>query len=127
MTLNPLMTRERVTIPDRKAPTKAEKVAAWSRENGLCVRCGKPVAPLGEGVQYDHLEPREITGRDGADELYPLHTQCHAEKTARIDLPRIAKVRRQEKLTRAKVKKPGGFAKGRFYRGVDGQVKERRT
>ena len=35
MTHNPLMSRERVIVPPRKPPTKAEKIAAWNRDRSL--------------------------------------------------------------------------------------------
>lgn len=104
MTVNPLMTRERVVIPPRKPPTKAEKIKAWNDANGICELCGKPVPPAGEGVEYDHREMRGITGDDSADNLRPVHPACHGEKTAKHDAPRMAKTKRQEKLTQAKDK-----------------------
>lgn len=106
MTLNPLMTRERVVIPPRKAPTKAERVAAWNREGGLCYLCGKPVAIDGLGVEWDHKDGRAVSGDDSAENLAPVHPQpCHKVKSATVDTPRAAKAKRQEKLTKAKVKK----------------------
>jgi hypothetical protein len=53
-------------------------------------------------------------------------TGCHDRKTQDEDRPRITKAHHQERLTRPKVQKPSGFRKGPFYRGVDGQVRERR-
>jgi 5-methylcytosine-specific restriction protein A len=117
MTLNPLMLRERVVIPDRPQPTKAQKVRVWNRENGVCYLCGKPVALEGEGVRYDHREMREVSGDDSDANLFPTHERCHQDKTSNHDAPRIAKVRRQEKLTRPKVRKARGFAGWRKFNG----------
>lgn len=122
MTINPLCTRERVVIPDRKAPTKAEKVAAWNRVNGVCERCGKPVALEGTGVEYDHEDMREITGDDSVANLRPLHKVCHRQKTSSHDIPLIAKVRRQEAMTRPKVKKAFGLSHPTLKRKMDGSV-----
>lgn len=124
---NPLRSRPLVIVPDRKAPTKAQKVAAWNRENGLCYLCGKPVALEGAGVEYDHRDGRAVSLDDSTANLYPVHPVCHGPKTAKIDTPRAAKTKRMESLTRAKVQKPGGFRKGPLYRGLDGQVRERRS
>ncbi len=122
MTINPLRTREPVYIPPRKAPTKAEKVAAWNRVNGVCELCGKPVALEGVGVQYDHEAMREITGDDSVANLRPTHPKCHQDKTSGHDIPLIAKVRRQEAMTRPKVKKAFGLSHPTLKRKMDGSV-----
>jgi 5-methylcytosine-specific restriction protein A len=118
MALNPLMTRDRVMIPARPDLTKAQKVAIWNAQNGLCPRCGKPVPLEGAGVQYDHDNPREISADDSLGNMAAMHTHCHSEKTRTEDVPRIAKAKRQEKLTRAKVRKPGGINAWRKFDGT---------
>lgn len=118
MTHNPLMSRERVIVPDRPQPTKAQKVQAWNRENGVCWWCGKPVAFSGPTVEYDHKLPRELSADDRPENLYPMHTKpCHERKTLDEDRPRITKAHHQEKLTGARVRKPGGFRGWRNMRG----------
>lgn len=109
--LNPLRSRPPVEIGPRRAPTKAEKTAAWNRVNGLCWWCGKPVAPDGRDVEWDHERPRGLTGDDSADNLAPLHVRCHAKKTngSDGDIARVAKAKRQAKLTAPKVKTGRGF------------------
>jgi 5-methylcytosine-specific restriction protein A len=119
MTINPLMTRERVEIGARRVLTKTEKATVWSRENGLCVLCGKPVPPAGAGVEFDHRDGHAVSGNQDLANFYAVHTGCHAKKTATIDTPRAAKTKRQEKLTRAKVSKPGGF---RGWRKMNGEI-----
>lgn len=122
MTLNPLCLRERVVIPDRPQPTKAQKTRVWSRENGICYLCGKPVAADGPTVRYDHRDMREISGDDSDANLYATHERCHAEKTAKHDAPRLAKTRGMEKLTKSKVQKPGGI---KAWRKFDGTIVRR--
>jgi hypothetical protein len=125
MTLNPLMTRERVVIPDRPTLTKAQKVAIWNRERGICWWCGKPVAALGLSVEYDHKRPRELSADDDPSNLYPMHALgCHQRKTAE-DRARITKAHRQEKLTRPKEHKRSSLTHPRLKRGVDGVVRAR--
>lgn len=121
MTLNPLRTRAPVEISDRKAPTKTQKAQAWSAANGLCWWCGKPVAPDGLDVRWDHYNPRGLTGDDSTENLAPLHVKCHDAKThgPTGDIARVAHAKRQEKLTRSKVRKPGGF---RGYRKFNGEI-----
>jgi hypothetical protein len=117
--LNPLRSRPPVEIPDRPAPTKAQKVAAWNRENGLCWWCGKPVALEGADVAYDHRTARGLSGDDTTDNLAPMHVEpCHAAKTYGEDIPRIAKAKRQEKLTRPKERKRSGINAWRKFDGT---------
>lgn len=123
MTINPLRTREPVEIPDRPTLTKPQKTAIWNRENGLCWYCLKPVAPLGPDVIYDHKTPRALNGLDDLDGIFPIHTRpCNERKTYGADgetgdISRIAKAKRQEKLTAPKVRKPGGFRGHRKFNG----------
>lgn len=125
MTINPLGSRERVTVPPRKAMSKANQVASWNRANGCCWWCGKPVAVAGDGVEYDHKIPRELNASDDPEGIWPMHVRCHAEKTSGEDAPRIAKTRRQAKLTEAKVKKPNGFRGWRKMNGEPVWAKDR--
>lgn len=126
MTLNPLCLRERVEIPDRPTPSKAQKVRVWNRENGICYLCGKPVPPDGPDVRYDHREMRGISGDDSDANLYPTHERCHAVKTETRDAPRMAKTRGMEKLTKPKVRKRHGLSKHpTLVRGIDGRVRSR--
>lgn len=104
MTHNPLMSRERVVVPPRPAVSKREKSSAWNREGGICYWCGKPVAAAGAGVEYDHRLKRGVSADDSTENLYPLHTRCHREKTDGPDARLQSKVRGQEELTRAKEK-----------------------
>lgn len=124
MTINPLRSRERVEILDRPKPTKAQKVAAYNAANGLCWWCGKPVAPDGLDVRWDHDSPRGISGDDSAENLRPLHVKCHDAKThgPEGDIAAVAHVKRQEKLTAPKVRKRSGF---RAWRRFDGTIVRR--
>jgi 5-methylcytosine-specific restriction endonuclease McrA len=122
VTHNPLMSRERVVIPDRPQPTKRQKVAVWNRENGICYLCGKPVALEGAGVRYDHRDMRSISADDSDANLYATHERCHAVKTETQDAPRHAKTIRQEKLTRPKVRKRSSLTHPTLKRTMSGQV-----
>lgn len=129
--INPLRSRPPVEIPDRKAPTKAQKVAAYNAANGLCAWCGKPVAPAGPDVRWDHDSPRAISGDDSAENLRPLHARCHDAKTHGPDgdIAKVAHVKRQARLTAPKVKtsrsfrRPPGmkfdWSRGRYVKGAD--------
>jgi hypothetical protein len=113
------MTRERVVVPPRKAPTKAQKTEAWNAAGGLCWWCGKPVAPDGPDVEWDHDIPRGISADDTTENLAPLHVRCHEAKTngKAGDIATVAKAKRQEKLTKARVRSRRGFAGWRKFNG----------
>ncbi len=111
MTINPLRTRAPVEASERPRPTKRQKTAAWNAAGGICHWCGKPVAPDGLDVQWDHSLPRYLSADDTADNLAPLHVRCHAQKTSGEDRPRIDKAKRQEKLAAPKVKRRNGFTR----------------
>jgi len=129
VTINPLRTREPVEIPDRPAPTKAQKTEAWNAANGICWWCGKPVARDGLDVRWDHYHARGLTGDDSTANLAPLHVRCHDAKTYGKggDISRVAEARRQSKLTEPKIRKRHGLnAHPTLVRGFDGKVRERR-
>lgn len=128
MTHNPVRSRPLVIVPPRKPLTKAEKIAAWNREGGICWWCGKPVAALGLGVEYDHKLPRELVAHDDPANQYPMHAaRCHERKTLDEDRPRITKAHHQERKSFGREVKHTSFRKHPTHvRGVDGQVRERR-
>lgn len=112
MTHNPLMSRERVVVPPRPQPSKQMKARVWSRENGICWWCGKPVAHDGPSVEYDHKVMRAMSADDSEANLYPMHAKpCHAEKTGDFDRPSLTKTLHQEKLTKPKVTSKRPFPK----------------
>ncbi len=106
---NPLRSKPPVVVSKRGSLSRADKVRVWNAQNGICPRCLKPVPLEGLGVEYDHDVPRELSNDDSLGNLFAMHTDCHLRKTLDEDRPRIAKARRQEKLTRPREHKPGGF------------------
>jgi len=69
------------------------KAAAFERAKGFCEGCG---AKLATGrIEYDHRVPDALGGKPTLDNCVVLCKPCHGEKTARGDVPRIAKAKRQ--------------------------------
>ncbi len=101
--VNTPLVLERVVIGPRKPPRAKDKREAYMRAKGVCEACSKPVEP--EKAVYDHLIPRAITGRDGAEELRPLHKCCHDEKFAG-DMRDVAKCKRLAGETGTAPKRP---------------------
>ena len=91
--------REPVVIDKRRTMTRARKERIHAMRGGLCWGCGLPVDIHGPGVVYDHRNPLTIKGSDADSEIWPLHKACDSEKTNRRDKPRIAKTKRQAKMS----------------------------
>ncbi len=65
------------------------KAAAFDRSAGRCERC---TAKLYVGkFQFDHVIPDALGGEPVLSNCEVLCTNCHGAKTAKEDVPRIAK------------------------------------
>jgi len=108
---------------DDAAIPKAVKLRIWAREGGRCSLTGSKIM-VGDAFDYEHRVPLSMGGRHDEANLCLALRSAHRVKSATE-----ATVRAKADRIRAKhlgIKKPGGFRKGPTYRGVDGQVKERR-
>ena len=76
----------------REFPAKV-KVAAFDRAQGRCEECTVEIRP-GNGPEYDHRIPDALGGEPVLDNCAVLCRSCHGAKTAREDVPRIAKAKR---------------------------------
>jgi 5-methylcytosine-specific restriction endonuclease McrA len=69
------------------------KAAAFQRANLHCEKC---TAPLYAGkFAYDHVIADAMGGKPTLDNCEVLCVACHSEKTCELDIPRIAKAKRQ--------------------------------
>lgn len=71
--------------------SKSTKQAAWERCKGCCDECGNSIT---RGVQYDHIVPAWLGGAATLENCACLCTPCHSLKTAKHDVPAIAKTKR---------------------------------
>jgi 5-methylcytosine-specific restriction endonuclease McrA len=69
------------------------KVAAYERSGGVCEECGARLQP--GRIHYDHAIPDALGGEPTLANCAVLCTACHGVKTARQDVPQIAKMKRQ--------------------------------
>lgn len=56
----------------------------------VCYRCGYHINPAHEKWDADHVIPHAFGGKEGM----PICKACHKEKTAKEDVPAIAKAKR---------------------------------
>jgi 5-methylcytosine-specific restriction endonuclease McrA len=69
------------------------KVAAFERANRCCEECGVDIRP-GNGPEYDHIVPDAIGGGNDLENCRVLCIPCHGKKTAKKDVPAIARTKR---------------------------------
>ena len=72
--------------------TKKTRVAAWQRADGHCERCGA-ILVIGK-FAFDHINPSEFSGDNSLENCQCLCVGCHGAKTAKQDVPAIAKSNR---------------------------------
>ncbi len=92
----------------REFPAKV-KEAAWARCRGHCENCTRPLRP--GDINYDHRIADGIGGEPTLDNCAVLCKGCHGAKTAKLDVPLIAKGKRIRRkhigATRSKARIPG--------------------
>lgn len=69
------------------------KQAAYERAEGHCESCTAPLSP--GHVHYDHVIPDALGGEPTLENCACICTPCHSRKTAKEDVPRISKMKRQ--------------------------------
>jgi 5-methylcytosine-specific restriction protein A len=75
----------------RSFPDKV-KAQACLRAAGKCEKCTARLYP--GKFAYDHVIPDAMGGEPVLSNCEVLCTSCHGEKTTRVDVPTIAKVKR---------------------------------
>jgi 5-methylcytosine-specific restriction protein A len=66
----------------RKSLTRNQRAELFLQRGGICYLCGTRInAERGEAWEVEHVEAREISGRDDWDNLQPAHVACHKVKT----------------------------------------------
>lgn len=111
----------------RREFPKSVKLAAWERCKGHCEGCTAKLFP--GRFEFDHDIPDWLGGEPTLENCMVLCDPCHGAKTAKVDIPRIAKTKRVRNahlgIRKAKRPMPGSKASGLRKR-MDGTV-ERRT
>jgi 5-methylcytosine-specific restriction endonuclease McrA len=76
----------------RREFSKAVRVAAFRRCKGHCERCTAHLMP--GKFAYDHVLPDGLGGEPTLENCEVLCANCHGEKTAKQDVPQIARTKR---------------------------------
>ncbi len=92
------------------------KVAAFERAGGRCESCKVKIRP-GNGPEYDHSTPAAVGGSATIDNCRVLCRNCHGAKTARTDVPQIARTKRIQRKHINASDKRRGFSGWRNFRG----------
>src|SRR4051812_3083298 len=108
----------------RREFTKAIKIAAFQRSAGRCEVCTAKLFP--GNIEYDHRIPDALGGDPTLDNAVCLCRACHSVKTAKHDVPAIARAKRRFAMnvgaTRPKSRPmPGSRASG-LRKHMDGTV-----
>ena len=78
----------------RKSLTRNQRAELFLEHGGICYLCKCIInAGRGEAWEVEHVEAREISGRDDWANLRPAHVDCHKVKT-KEDKAIIAKCNR---------------------------------
>lgn len=98
----------------RREFSQKVKAAAAMRANGHCEECTRRLS-TGD-FHYDHDIPDGLGGAATLDNCRVLCRSCHSVKTAQVDVPRIAKAKRNFRTSRG-IRKPRSIVK---WRKMDG-------
>lgn len=102
--------------PPRKSLTRNQRAELFLEHDGICHLCGCQInAARGEVWEVEHVEAREIGGRDDWANLRPAHVACHKAKTA-SDKKVIAKLNRIRNRNLG-IKKPRSMTRWRKFNG----------
>ena len=77
----------------RREFSRAVMAAAAERAKGHCEQCTRKL--LSGDFHFDHVIPDALGGEPTLENCAVLCRSCHAAKTTKGDVPRIAKMKRQ--------------------------------
>ena len=104
------------------------RLSLFLKRKGICAACTQKI-DAGKVWDIDHILPLALGGTNEPDNLQILCRSCHKTKTARFDVPRIAKTKRLKARhlgARAPSTRPiPGSRRSPWKRKMDGRVVRR--
>lgn len=97
----------------RKPLTPTQRLKLFEAHKGICGICGQQIRS-GEKWIDEHLRALALGGSNDLENRAPVHVACAATKTAKEDLPRIAKAKRQ-KMRSLGIKRDGPKIQSRGF------------
>ena len=98
----------------RRSLSRLARIRIFDSNNGVCSICGGKIQ-VGERWQADHRLPLALGGEDTEANMWPVHEQCHKDKTA-DDVGKVRKADRQRAkhlgIKRKRKPMPGSKASG---------------
>lgn len=77
----------------RRRLTRAQKQMILDQQEWKCAITAEPLIPGTTAIEYDHIIPLAMGGRDEVDNLQAVLKSAHREKTSE-DVAKIAKAKR---------------------------------
>ncbi len=107
-----------VPTTPRKKLSPRERLAAWERNNGVCVLCGVKIDGSRERWICEHIRALALGGLDTQDNIGPAHQRCADAKThgPNGDIAQAAKSKRR-KARYLGIKKPRSIRAWRKFSG----------
>jgi len=115
--------------PRRKRLSTSERIQLLERENSRCHLCKGEIQP-GQAWDVSHEIPLELLGADDDSNRRAAHRKCHRTHTAAVDIPTIAKAKRNYAKHHGAAVSARPMRGGRhdaFKRRMDGTVVVRAT
>lgn len=82
----------------RRHLSPTARLSVFTAAGGICSICKLKIDGTRERWEVSHEIPIALGGSDTPANMKPIHFACHKRQTAEIDIPQIAKAKRQEAL-----------------------------
>lgn len=96
----------------RLSPTA--RASLFTLRGGICHMCKMPIDGTKEAWDHSHVIPLAQGGKDELSNWDVAHRKCHRAHTAAVDMPAIAKTKRQYRANIGAKQSQGGIKSAPF-------------